>query len=77
MAKYTESPSGGARHENTYPVDAVKESNSGMSQGGFYRPVQKFNSNGEMESPTTSAGNFKEKAQRIKPNRGFAGKINP
>lgn len=77
MSKYTESPSGGARHENVYPVDAVKESNSGLSQGGFFRPVQKFNNNGEMDSPTTTAKNFKEKAQRIKPNRGFAGTVKP
>jgi hypothetical protein len=75
--KYTESPSGGKRHENTYPVDAVKNSNSGLKEGGFYRPVQRFNNNGEMESPTTSAGSFKEKAQRIKPNRGFGGSIKP
>ncbi len=75
MSKYTESPSGGARQNNRDVVDAVKPSNSGLEQGGFYRPVQKFNHNGVMESPTTSAGDYREQAQRIKPNRGFGGKI--
>ena len=75
MARQTESPSGGERKRNTNVVDAVKDANSGLSQGGFNRPVQRFNSNGVMDSPTTSAGNVKEKAQSIKPNRGFAGRI--
>jgi hypothetical protein len=75
MARQTESPSGGERKINTQVVDSVKPANSGLSEGGFYRPVQKFNRNGVMDSPTTSSREFRQQPQEIKPNRGFAGKI--
>jgi len=80
MAKYTESPSGGERHEqsNDSIQDAVKRSNSGLTDGGFYRPVCPFNTNDEMRSPTTSSRDAKgTMMQRVKINRGLAGKIKP
>lgn len=75
MSKYTESPSGGERHENTYPVDAVKEANSGLKNGGFMRFTHKFNHNEVMRSPTTSSDDVRTQEQKIKINRGIAGKI--
>lgn len=75
MAKYTESPSGGSRHENTYPVDAVKEANSGLSKGGFTRFVHTFNNNDVMKSPTTSSKDCRQTEQKIKIPKGIAGKI--
>ena len=73
--KNLESPTAGERRTNVNVVDSVKESNSGLSEGGFYRPIQKFNSNGESKSPTTSSNECRPSAQKVKPNRGFAGKI--
>jgi hypothetical protein len=73
--KNLESPTAGERRNNTQVVDSVKESNSGMMDGGFYRPVQRFNSNDVMKSPTTSSGECKQSPQKIKINKGIAGKI--
>jgi hypothetical protein len=70
-----ESPSGGERKRNTNVVDAVKEANSGISQGGFTRFVQRFNRNDEMRSPTTSSKDCKPQEQKIKINKGIAGKL--
>jgi hypothetical protein len=73
--KQTESPTGGERKRNTNVVDSVKDANSGLSEGGFYRPVGKFNHNDVMHSPTTSSKDFREQAQKIKIPKGIAGKI--
>lgn len=73
--KQTESPSGGTRERNTDVVDAVKEANSGLSEGGFARKVFPFNRNGVMDSPTTTSRKFKAKDQQIIINKGLAGKI--
>lgn len=75
MSRQTESPSGGERKQNTQVVDAVKDANSGLSGGGFYRPVQKFNSNGVMQSPTTSSKDCRQTEQKVIINKGIAGKI--
>lgn len=75
MSKQTESPSGGERKRNTQVVDAVKDANSGMSGGGFTRFVHKFNHNDVMRSPTTSSGDYRQQAQKIKIPKGIAGKI--
>lgn len=76
MSRQQESPTGGERKINTQVVDAVKPANSGIEQGGFYRPVQKFNRNGVMDSPTTSSNDFRSQPQRVKIPKGIGGKIN-
>jgi hypothetical protein len=76
MARQTESPTGGDRKRNTNVVDAVKNCNSGLeTDGGFTRFVQRFNHNDVMRSPTTSSRDYKPQAQKIKINKGIAGKI--
>ena len=75
MARQTESPTGGDRKRNTNVVDAVKDANSGLSQGGFTRFVHKYNHNDVMRSPTTSSRDYKPQAQKIIINKGLAGKI--
>ncbi len=75
MARQTESPTGGERKINTQVVDQVKEPNSGVNDYGFYRPIGKFNSNGEMKSPTTSSETCRPSAQKIKIPKGIGGKI--
>jgi hypothetical protein len=75
MGRQTESPSGGQRSINTNVADAVKEANSGLNQGGFSRFVQRFNRNDEMRSPTTSSKDYKPQEQKIKINKGIAGKL--
>lgn len=75
MSRQTESPSGGERKVFNDVVDAVKESNSGMSGGGFTRFVHKFNHNDVMKSPTTSSESYRQQAQKVKIPKGIAGKI--
>lgn len=74
--KNLESPTAGERRNNTQVVDSVKEANSGLSEGGFYRPVGKFNSNGVMQSPTTSSKDCRPTQQKVRIPKGIAGKIN-
>lgn len=75
--KNLESPTGGERKVNTQVVDAVSKSNSGLSEGGFTRMIHKFNHNGETQSPTTTARDYRAQEQKVKPHRGFAGNIKP
>jgi hypothetical protein len=75
MSKYTESPSGGERHDSQYPVDAVKPANSGLKNGGFMRFIHPFNHNDVMMSPTTSSDEVRTQEQKIKINKGIGGKI--
>ena len=73
--KNLESPTAGERRPNTHVVDSVKESNSGMMDGGFTRMVHKFNTNDVMKSPTTSSKDCRQTEQKIKIPKGIAGKI--
>jgi hypothetical protein len=70
-----ESPTGGSRQTNVNVVDQVEKTHSGLSEGGFYRPVGRFNRNEVMRSPTTSSKDFRGKDQEIIINKGIAGKI--
>ncbi len=70
-----ESPTGGSRQVNTQVVDQVEKAHSGLSEGGFYRPVGRFNRNEVMRSPTTSSKDFRGKDQEVIINKGIAGKI--
>jgi hypothetical protein len=71
MPKYTESPSGGERHDNGWVQDANKPANSGLKNGGFMRFTHTFNNNDVMKSPTTSSGECKQTAQKVKIPRGL------
>jgi hypothetical protein len=73
--KNLESPTAGERRENTQVVDSVKESNSGLSEGGFTRMVHKFNNNATNKSPTTTSRDFRPQEQKVIINKGIAGKI--
>jgi len=73
---YHESPSGGVRKLGAWVKDQVKDANSGLSEGGFFRGVHKFNTNSVERSPTTSSNDCRgSMEQKIRIKKGIAGKI--